>query len=122
MTINQPAEGMALAQAPGRAGTSIGSRILRGVALAAIVCWFAGCGEHDLPPGITKKAVKFEDVPANVRAAATKAIPRIDFNEAWQNLDSTGKLHSYEIRGKNSANGKIREVRVSLTGEVLEQE
>jgi hypothetical protein len=28
----------------------------------------------------------------------------------------------YEIRGKNAADGKIREVRVSLTGQILEEE
>ncbi len=43
-------------------------------------------------------------------------------NEAWKNLASGGKLHSYEIRGKNAADGKTREVRVSLTGEILEME
>jgi hypothetical protein len=122
MTINRFAEDKALAQSPGRAGTPIVSRILRGAALAAIVCCFAGCGERELPPGITKVAVKFDEVPENVRAAAKKAIPGIDFKEAWQNVGSEGKLHSYEIRGKNARDGKIREVRVSLTGEVLEQE
>ena len=57
-----------------------------------------------------------------VRDAAKKAIPRVKFNEAWKNLDRKGALHSYEIRGKNAADGKIREVRVSLSGEILESE
>jgi hypothetical protein len=113
---------MALVQPAGRAGTLALARILSGAALAAIVLCFPGCGEHELPSGITKKAVKFDDVPETVRKAATKAIPGVDFQEAWQNLEREGKLHSYEIRGKNAANGKIREVRVSLTGEILEQE
>ena len=51
-----------------------------------------------------------------------RSIPGVDLNEAWKNLERGGKLHSYEIRGKNTANGKTREVRVSLTGEVLEME
>jgi hypothetical protein len=122
MNINRLAADTALARSRGRAGTTIVSRLLYGVALAALVCCFAGCGEHELPPGITKVAVKFDEVPENVRAAAKKAIPGIDFKEAWQNVGSEGKLHSYEIRGKNARDGKIREVRVSLTGEVLEQE
>ena len=71
---------------------------------------------------MTKQAVKFDEVPEPVRDAAKKAIPGVDLNEAWKNLDRKGKLHSYEIRGKNAANGKIREVRVSLTGEILEME
>ena len=61
-------------------------------------------------------------VPALVRDAARKAIPGVNLNEAWKNLDREGKLHSYEIRGKTAADGKIREVRVSLTGEILEME
>jgi hypothetical protein len=81
-----------------------------------------GCGDADLPPGLTKKAVSIDDVPEALRAAAKKAIPRVDFREAWQNLDDQGKLHSYEIRGKQASDGKIREVRVSLTGEILESE
>ena len=82
----------------------------------------SGCADSDLPPGITKKAVPIGDVPEALRAAAKKAIPKVEFNEAWQNLDGQGKLHSYEIRGKQASDGKIREVRVSLTGEILESE
>jgi hypothetical protein len=86
------------------------------------VLGLAGCGEHDQPPGTFKKAVPFEDVPEGVRTAAKKAIPGVDFKEAWQNLQEGGKLHSYEIRGKNPADGKTREVRVSPAGEILEME
>ena len=57
-----------------------------------------------------------------MRTAASKAIPGVKLNEAWKNLGRGGKLHSYEIRGKNAADGKTREVRVSLTGEILETE
>ena len=49
-------------------------------------------------------------------------MPNVEFKEAWQNLDSQGKLHSYEIRGRQASDGKIREVRVSPTGEILESE
>jgi hypothetical protein len=83
----------------------------------------AGCGDHDEPPGLTKQAVAFNDVPEPVREAARKALPPgVKLNEAWKNLDREGKLHSYEIRGKNAADGKIREARVSLTGQILELE
>jgi hypothetical protein len=57
-----------------------------------------------------------------VRDAARKAVPEAKLDEAWKNLDGEGKLHSYEIRGRNPANGKSREVRVSIKGEILEQE
>ena len=98
------------------------SRVLEVSALVAALLVASGCGDHDEPPGITKQAVKFDEVPENVRAAATKAIPGIPFKEAWKNLQAGGKLHSYEIRGKNPADGKTREVRVSPAGEVLEME
>lgn len=88
----------------------------------ALLVGFAGCGEADLPPGITKKAVAYDEVPEALRSAAKKAIPQVDFQEAWQNIDPQGKLHSYEIRGRQKSSGKIREVRVSLTGEILESE
>ena len=90
--------------------------------LSAVVFGFQGCGDHDEPPEMIKQAVKFDEVPENVRTAASKAIPGVKLNEAWKNLERGGKLHSYEIRGKNAADGKTREVRVSLTGEILEME
>jgi hypothetical protein len=92
------------------------------VGLAPIVLVIGGCDDGDLPPGISKKAVSFDEVPEALRAAARKTIPGVEFKEAWQNLDGQGKLHSYEIRGKQASNGKIREVRVSPTGEILESE
>jgi hypothetical protein len=82
----------------------------------------SGCGEADLPPGLTKKAVQINEVPEPIRVAAKKAISGVDFNEAWENLDSQGHLHSYEIRGRKASDGKIREVRVSTSGEILESE
>ena len=72
---------------------------------------------------MTKKSVAFNDVPESVREAARKALPPgVKLDEAWKNLDREAKLHSYELRGRNASDGKIREVRVSLTGEILEME
>ena len=91
------------------------------ISLAAAI--LGGCGEHDEPPGMTKQAVAFDAVPEPLRDAARKALPSgVKLNEAWKNLDRKGALHSYEIRGRNAADGKIREVRVSLTGQILEME
>ena len=113
----------------GRVGKRAGSssspafpRALKVAALSAALLSSPGCGDPDLPPALTKQAVKVDDVPEPVRTAARKAVPGVNLNEAWKNLDREGKLHSYEIRGKNAANGKIHEVRVSLTGEILETE
>ena len=90
--------------------------------VVALVSAIQGCGDHDEPPGITKQAVKFDEVPESPADGRQKAIPGVKLNEAWKNLDGGGKLHSYEIRGKNAADGKIREVRVSIDGQILETE
>ncbi len=118
---------------PTRRPVAADSRSSRGVAsqgrtpilLASclVAAILGGCGEHDEPPGMTKKSVAFNDVPESVREAARKALPPgVKIDEAWQNLDREAKLHSYELRGRNASDGKIREVRVSLTGEILESE
>lgn len=80
---------------------------------------FAGCDSETR--GLARRPVEISDVPDDVMAAAKKKLPDVEFADGWKNLDKAGKLHSYEIRGRNK-NGKIREVRVSPTGEILEVE
>jgi hypothetical protein len=82
----------------------------------------AGCGEVDAPPGLRKKVIELDKVPAAASAAAAKRLPGVKLQDAWENVDAQGKLHSYEIRGLNPKTGQIREVRVSREGEVLEVE
>jgi hypothetical protein len=81
-----------------------------------------GCGDGDEPRGLTKQAIAISDVPEGLRKAAQKEVPDVELNEAWKNLDGTGKLHSYEIRGKRARDGKIREVRIATDGQILERE
>ena len=88
------------------------------VALALV----AGCGDPDMPPGLRKKAIELDKVPAAAAAAAAKTLPGVTLKDAWQNVDAQGTLHSYEIRGLNPKTGKTREVRVSSEGKVLEVE
>jgi hypothetical protein len=102
--------------------TSTGNTFSRILVVVAVSIAVGGCDGSDLHPGITKKAISFDQVPDRLLTAAKKSISMVDFKEAWQNLDSQGKLHSYEIRGRQASDGKIREVRVSLTGEILESE
>ncbi len=71
---------------------------------------------------MTKKAVAIGEVPEALRKAAQKQVSEVELNEAWKNLDATGNLHSYEIRGKRASDGKIREVRVAPDGKILETE
>jgi hypothetical protein len=111
------------ARSPVPSGARIPGQILTAIAMAGSLFCFQGCGgEKDRPPEFTKEAVKMDEVPELVRDAAKKAIPGVDFKEAWKNVDSKRELHSYEIRGKTNADGKIREVRVSTTGKILEME
>jgi hypothetical protein len=81
-----------------------------------------GCGDKDEPRGLTKQAIAISDVPEMLRKTAQKEVPEVELSEAWKNLDGTGKLHSYEIRGRRAADGKIREVRISTDGQILEKE
>ncbi len=122
MTINPLSHDVGPAQLAERGGAPLAARVLWAVALAAALLCFPACGDRDRQPEMTKQAVKIDEVPAPLRDAAKKAIPGVKLNEAFKNLDRDGKLHSYEIRGKSAANGQIREVRVSLTGEILEME
>ena len=97
-------------------------RLALALVAGLLIAGLNSCGDADLPPGLTKKAVSIDKVPGTVQAGVKKAIPGVEFNEAWQNLDGKGELHSYEIRGRQASDGKIREVRVSTTGGILESE
>lgn len=80
-----------------------------------------GCGEEGVTVDTIRKPMPIADVPALVLKAAQKDLPDVTFTDAFQNLEKGVTLQSYEIKGRN-AKGKIREVRVSLTGEILERE
>jgi hypothetical protein len=81
-----------------------------------------GCGEEAPPPGTVRGVIPLEELPSNILDAAKKALPGVRLSDAWKNIErETKSLQSYEIRGR-SANGKVREVRVSLEGKILEME
>ena len=75
----------------------------------------AGCESRPTPDQI----VPMDQVPANLIEIAQKELPGITFDTAYK-LKVDGK-DAYELRGKNKQ-GKIREVELSSTGEVLEVE
>ena len=60
--------------------------------------------------------VPIEQVPANVMEVARKQLPGYTFDTAYK-MKIDGK-DAYEVRGKDKR-GKVREVEVSATGEVL---
>jgi len=75
-----------------------------------------GCGEGK-PDG--DEVVPIASIPANLMEIAKKELPGINFTEAFK-MKVDGK-DAYEIRGKDKR-GKVREIELSLTGEVLEIE
>jgi hypothetical protein len=91
------------------------------LAVSLLLVGLGGCRDADLPPGMSRRTIQLSEVPETVLKGAKKALPTVNLEEAWTNVDGEGKLHSYEIRGR-APNGKIREARVSLTGEILELE
>lgn len=94
----------------------------RRAALALLVALLPiGCGEQEESARMARRTMTVDAVPDGPRAAAKKALPEINFEDAWANVDADGQTHSFELRGR-SANGQIREVRVSPSGEVLEME
>lgn len=80
----------------------------------------AGCGEEESTRR-PRRTVTIEQLPAEVLDAAKKRLTGVELTDAWQNLNPDGTFDSYEVRGR-AANGKVREVKVSLTGEILEEE
>jgi hypothetical protein len=91
------------------------------LAPAFLCLGLAGCNEPGVSATTVRRPIPVGELPGPILKAARKAVPDVDFKEAWKNLDRGKTLQSYEIRGRN-ARGKIREVRVSTTGEILEME
>ena len=71
-----------------------------------------GCERHAEPRH--KDVVPLDQVPVAVMKAAETKLPEIKFDSAWKTTDG-----AYEVRGK-AKSGKIHDVRVSETGEILE--
>jgi hypothetical protein len=87
----------------------------RMVVFASWALLACGCGEKGEHP----EAVPFDQVPAELKAVAAKTLPAVKFDSAWK-VKFKGQ-DAYEIRGKETG-GKIREVEVSTSGQVLETE
>ncbi len=87
---------------------SVGSAVL--LSLIAL-----GCGGRPQ----SDQLVPIETVPPVAMEAARKELPGIKFDTVYK-MKVDGK-DAFEIRGKDSR-GKVREVEVSTTGEILEIE
>ncbi len=82
--------------------------LVAGIALAA------GCSQvnHD-------EVIPLDKIPEAAMQAAQKTLPDVKFETCYKG--TYGGQEIFEIRGKNAA-GKIREVEVTTTGEVVEIE
>ena len=74
-----------------------------------------GCGDEI----VRQEPVPLEKLPPGTMDAATKALPDVKFNKA-RKAKFNGQ-DAFEIRGKDKR-GKIREVEVSTSGQILEIE
>ena len=84
---------------------------LRSGALLTLLFVF-GCGERPH----SDETVPLDKVPPSVMEAARKSLPGYTFGTVYK-MKVDGK-DAYEVRGKDKR-GKVREVEVSPTGEVL---
>ncbi len=73
-----------------------------------------GCQREPIPG---EDLVPLDQVPAKVMEAAKAKLPDVIFEAAWKEEDG-GRI-AYEVRGKNKV-GKIRDVKVTPDGEILE--
>jgi hypothetical protein len=92
--------------------------------VAALACFLPtspGCGDRD-EAALTKKSMALTELPKPVADAASKTLRGVKLSEAWSNHDQNGNLVSFEVRGTVTSSGKIREVRVSTSGAILEEE
>ena len=85
-------------------------------AIFVVLAFSSGCGEGT-PDG--DEVVPIASIPANLMEIAKKELPGVNFTEAFK-MKVSGK-DAFEIRGKDKR-GKVREIELSLTGEVLEIE
>ncbi len=85
--------------------------------MAAVVMFAAclGCGAKPAPTTV----VPLEEIAPDLLEAAQKALPNVKFQSA-RKVDANGQP-AFEIRGTQSS-GKVREVEISTSGEVLEIE
>lgn len=81
--------------------------------IAMFLVFTLGC-ENEAPE--SDEIVPIDQVPANIMEIARKQLPGYTFDTVYK-MKIDGK-DAYEVRGKDSR-GKVREVEVSATGEVI---
>jgi hypothetical protein len=87
---------------------------MKNALLLALLLIVAGGCESAAPE--SDEIVPIEQVPAGVMDAARKTLPGFAFDTVYK-MKVDGK-DAYEVRGKDKR-GKVREVEVSASGEIL---
>jgi hypothetical protein len=82
----------------------------------AILLAVFGCGDDEREKPVV---VPIDQVPPQLMDVARNKLPGLNFDRAYR-IKVNGK-DAYEIRGKDNR-GKIREVEVSASGELIEVE
>ncbi len=70
----------------------------------------SGCGESHSPSA----NVPIDQIPEPVIKVAKEKLPNVNFEQAWKTRSG-----NYEVRGK-AKDGKVRDIQVSPSGEVIE--
>ena len=84
---------------------------MRHLGFMMILCALSGCGN-----GAKDQLISLEKLPENFLKTAQDKLPEVKFENALKRSNG-----SYEVRGKDPK-GKVRDVEMSATGEVLEIE
>jgi hypothetical protein len=86
---------------------------LKTLLASACLLVLLGCGERR----VRGRGIPIDEVPETVLKAAKAKLPDVDFDSAW--IEKDGDKDAYEISGHNRE-AKIRDVKVSASGEILE--
>jgi len=84
---------------------------MRGFSFSVLLCLLVGCGS-----AARDELVPLEEVPENIMDAARQTLPDVTFDQALRRSDGR-----YEVRGKDNR-GKVRDIDISDSGEILEVE
>jgi hypothetical protein len=87
--------------------------MIRRLGAGLVAATVIGCGHHPE----TDDPVPLDQIPGPALKAAQDTLPGVRFDAAWR--DKRGGVEGFEIRGR-TADGKIRDVKVSPAGKVLE--
>ena len=85
---------------------------MRSVLLLMTTLVLFGCGQ----PAPEDEPILVEDVPPKLMEIAKEKLPDVEFEQALRRADG-----SYEVRGKDKQ-GKVRDIDLTATGEVIEIE